>query len=142
MVLIQIGSTQILLQVFHKRAAIHVLGVFLHPLPNQLRLRDEPLFEVVQLVREFVFRVEDASLKLMLTSTFRDGVFGCRRSRAIYLSTSRFVWFVVQIDDEIFLLFRVRASASSFVSGQSHSSRPLFVSFMHPVSIVEDVFAH
>ena len=47
-----------LLQIFRKRAGIHVLGVFLHSCPNQLRLSVKPLFEGFELVREFMLGVD------------------------------------------------------------------------------------
>ena len=128
----RIDGTKVFLQVFHERAGIDVLSVFLHSLQDQLRLRVESLVEVFELVGKFMFGVDvcDVSFSMMLLLLPPRGV-------------DVLLGLLSQSDDEIFLLLRVHPSFPPLFSGDLRSS---FVAHSIKVTVVvivvQDVFAH
>jgi hypothetical protein len=124
---------KVVLQVFHERAGIDVLGVFLHSLQDQLRLRVESLVEVFELVGKFMFGVDvcDVSFSMLLLLLLPP------RGVDVLLGL------LSQSDDEIFLLLRVHPSFPPLFSGDLRSSfvaRSIKVTVV--VIVVQDVFAH
>ena len=133
----RIDGTKVFLQVFHERAGIDVLSVFLHSLQDQLRLRVESLVEVFELVGKFMFGVDvcDVSFSMLLLLLLPPP--------PLDVGGGVLLGLLSQSDDEIFLLLRVHPSFPPLFSGDLRSS---FVAHSIKVTVVvivvQDVFAH